>query len=97
MKILKQLSATILLTLVLSASAYAGDMNSPPAPGDVSGPVGAPAPGDVSGPVGAPAPGDMSGPTNALAPGESAETVLGDVSIPGLTAIMNVLGLLAGY
>ena len=85
MKILKQLSATILLTLVLSASAYAGDMNSPPAPGDVSGPVGAPAPGD------------MSGPTNALAPGESAETVLGDVSIPGLTAIMNVLGLLAGY
>lgn len=85
MKILKQLSATILLALVLSASAYAGDMNSPPAPGDVSGPVGAPAPGD------------MPGPTNSLAPGESAETVLGDVSIPGLTAIMNVLGLLAGY
>ena len=85
MKIQKQLSATILLALVLSASAYAGDMNSPPAPGDVSGPVGAPAPGD------------MPGPTSSLAPGESAETVLGDVSIPGLTAIMNVLGILAGY
>ena len=85
MKILKQLSATILLALVLSASAYAGDMNSPPAPGDMSGPSGAPAPGD------------MPGPTSSLAPGESAETVLGDVSISGLTAIMNVLGLLAGY
>ena len=54
MKILKQLSAAIVLALFLSASAYAGD---------VSGPVGAPAPGDMSGPSSAPAPGDMSGPT----------------------------------
>ena len=43
MKILKQLFATILLTLVLSASAYAGDMSGPSAP--------APAPGDMGGPT----------------------------------------------
>jgi hypothetical protein len=89
MRILKQLSATILLALVLSASAYAGDMNSPPAPGDMSGPSGAPAPGDMPGPTSSLAPGQIGGPSTA--------TVLGDVSIPGLTAIMNVLGLLAGY
>ena len=89
MKILKQLSATILLALVFSASAYAGDMNSPPAPGDMSGPSGAPAPGDMPGPTSSLASGEIGGPSTA--------TVLGDVSIPGLTAIMNVLGLLAGY
>ena len=63
MKILRQLFATILVALVLSVSAYAGDMNSPPAPGDMSGPSSAPAPGDMSGPSSVPAPGDMGGPT----------------------------------
>lgn len=61
MKILKQLSATILLALVLSASAYAGDM---------SGPTGAPAPGDMPGPTRSLAPGEIGGPSTATVPGD---------------------------
>lgn len=89
MRILKQIFATILLALILSASVFAGDMGnggkSAPAPGDMgNGATSAPAPGDMPGPT---LSGDMQGPTTK---------VFGDVSIPTLTAIASLLGLLAG-
>jgi hypothetical protein len=61
MKVLKQLSATILLALVLSASAYAGDMPGPTAaaPGDMNSP---PAPVQIGEPSSTMSPGDMSTP-----------------------------------
>ncbi len=64
MKNVRKLSATVILTLVLGCSAFAGDISggkASPTPGDISGGAPSLAPGDISGGSGDIVAGDISG------------------------------------
>ncbi len=82
MKVFRQLSAALVLTLALCVSAFAGDIHIP----------GIATTGDVGFPpaVFAPAPGDMnSPPRTAQGPAEAAS--FGDILTPGIAILLSAI------